>query len=186
MASLLNYVDNKTLRNSGILFGVIVVFLFIFLFPTIKNSGSLAERSKQLSDNFVRSKRKIQDYDKLKKELADTKGIIDSYNSSIAESDKKTVLIGEVSDLAKRANVKVLSIKPKPYTDLLPERFEDYFGAINYEFALECSYHDFGKFVNLIESFDYFLSINKFVIVGDKEKKNTLAIDLVITAYLHK
>jgi Tfp pilus assembly protein PilO len=96
--------------------------------------------------------------DKLTKKLED-------YEKVISKSKDESWLITEVSSLANKAKVRVLSVEP------LKKSVIKAYDNISIQVDLLCSYHDLGKFVSLLESSKELLRIAKLEITTREEKK---------------
>lgn len=181
--NILNYIDKKTLRNSGILIGLMIVFVMICLVPAVKSNRELKAKCTDLQNNIIRSIRKIEDYPQLKKQLDDVEIYVSAHLDRLLEEGDKTRLIGDVSDIAKKCDVTIVSMKPRPYNYALPEEFLEYIKPLSYELLLESGYHQFGTFINQIENFEVTLKVEEFHIETTVDDENRNSIKLILTTY---
>jgi Tfp pilus assembly protein PilO len=177
------YIDKKTLRNSGILIGLIIVFIMICLVPAVKSNRELKAQCVDLENNIIRSIKKIEDYPQLKKQMEDVERYVTRHLGRLLDEGHKTRLIGDVSDMAKKCDVAIVSMKPRPYAYELPEDFLKYVKPFSYELLLESGYHQFGTFINEIENFEVTLKVEEFHIETTLEDDESHAIKLILTTY---
>jgi len=184
--NFIKYIDKKTVRNSGILLISIIVFIMICIIPAVKSNGELRDKCAEMENNIIRSVRKIDDYPQLKKEKEDTENYVSTYLDRLLKEGDKTRLIGDVSDIAKKCNVKIVSMKPRPYLQELPEDFLKYLKPLSYELTLESGYHQFGTFLNEIERFEVVLKAEEFHIEPNEENEKIHLIRLILMTYAKK
>lgn len=181
--NIFKYVDKKTLRNSGILIVLIVVFIMICLAPAVKSNRELKAQCVDLQNNIIRSVKKIEDYPQLKKQIEEVEIYVSEYLGRLLEEGDKTRLIGDVSDIAKKCKVKIVSMKPRPYNYTFPDEFLAYIRPLSYELLLESGYHQFGGFINEIENFEVTLKVEEFHIEPTVEDEKLHTIKLILTTY---
>ena len=158
----------------------------ICVVPAVKSNKALRDKCKEMENNIIRSVKKIEDYPQLKKEKEETALYVKDYLDRLFEEGDKTRLIGDVSDLAKKCHVKIVSMKPRPYTQELPEEFLEYLKPLSYELSLESGYHQFGVFLNEIERFKFILKVDEFHIEPNEENNKIHLIKLILSTYAKK
>ena len=181
--NVVKYLDKKVLRNMAILLVLIIIFLMVFLRPAVNNTKHLRVKCKDVKNSLIRSRRKIDRYPIILEEKVRAEKFVNKNLARLIEEREKTRLIGDVSDLAKKCGVTIVSVRPRPYEKELPESFLTYYKPISYELALECGYHEFGKFINLVENFDYILTVERFNIVPSEGGEEIHSITLWLTTY---
>ncbi len=177
------YVGKETLKRIAVITAVMALFVIFVLMPTVKKKNDLKDKAKSVSDDLVRAQRKIANFADLKEEEINTEKLVERYYKGIIVEDDKTSLIGDVSDLAKKAGVKVISFKQKNYSETFPNGFCEYFKPLYYEFVLESGYHEFGKFVNYVENNDIYLKVLKISIEKNGKNPRKHKITMLIASY---
>jgi len=180
---ILRYFDKITIRNVFILLVISVIFIMICLVPAVKHNKDLSSKFSDLENNLIRSVRKINNFSKLNKEKLQAESFVNKYESRLIEEREKTRIIGDVSDLAKTCGVAIVSMRPRSYEHELPEGFTSFYKPLKYELKLESSYHNFGKFLNLLENFDVILNIEHLNIKHNEENENIHLITIFLTTY---
>lgn len=180
---ILQYFDKKTLRNIGIVFFVLIVFIMVCLLPAVKIKKALKVKLDTVENNVARSQSKIKDYPRLVREKEETAQLVNGYLSKLINRGEQTRLIGDISDLARQCDVTISSMRPIPFVQAVPEDFDTFFNALSYELKLESGYHAFGKFVNQLEQFRILINIEKILIEVDEDNKETHKITLFLTTY---
>jgi len=183
LINIIRYIDKKTLRNSAILLGLIILFIMICLMPAVKSNKELRQKCIDVENNIIRTVRKIDDYPQLKKEKEETEAYVATYFGQLLEEREKTRLIGDVSDIAKQCKVKIISMQPRSFNRLLPEDFLAYIKPLSYELTLECGYHQFGSFINKLENFNIVLHVEEFHIDPNAETETIHSIRLILSTY---
>jgi Tfp pilus assembly protein PilO len=183
MVSFFRYIDKKNLRNSGILLGIIIFFVMVCLVPAVKSNKELKIKCNDLENNTIRSVKKIDNHSQLKKEKEETEEYVNRYLGRLLEERDKTRLIGDVSDMAKQSQVNIISMRQQQFNRVLPESFLAYVKPLCYELTLECGYHQFGNFINKIETFDVILHVEEFYIEPNESDDKQHMIKLVLSTY---
>jgi Tfp pilus assembly protein PilO len=182
--SFLNYFDRRLLINIGIVVAVIVFFVTICLIPSFKADRALHKKLTELENNITRSVKKISEYPGLQAEKQTTGKLVQAYMDRLINEGQQTGLIGEISELAKRCNVKIVSIKPSSYEKQLPQGFTTYFKPYTYELLIESGYHEFGTFLNLVENYHIMLSVEQINIKPSEDDEHIHSITIFLTTYV--
>jgi Tfp pilus assembly protein PilO len=134
----------------------------------LKEANSLkAQKEEELKKNAV-----LEEMSKLEKKLG-------AYDNLLPEKEPNTI-IATISELAKAANIKIISIKPKERTE------EPYF--VRLPFGLEIyapDYHALGKFVGNLESAQEVFIVGGMGIGPGREAKG-LRVNLEISYIANK
>ncbi len=180
---ILKYFDKITIRNVIILLAIIIIFVMICLVPAVKHNKELGLKFRNLENNLIRSVRKIDNFSELQKDKSEVEAFVKKYEDKLIQEREKTRIIGDVSDIAKKCGVIIVSMRPRSYDHELPENFTSFYKPFKYELKLESSYHNFGKFLNLLENFDVILNIESLKIERNEENENIHLITIFLTTY---
>ncbi|MBU1864057.1 MAG: type 4a pilus biogenesis protein PilO [Candidatus Omnitrophica bacterium] len=180
--TFLKYFDKRVLRNIIILI-ILNIAVVAFLFLAVKHHKRLRIRLHDLENDIIRSNRKIDEYPALITEKLAVEKFVNYYTDQLIEEREKTRLLGEISDLAKKSEVSIISMSPQIFTRKLPKGFATYFKPLSYELKLDCGYHEFGAFLNGIEHFNCVLIVEQINIEPGEENNRIHSIKILLTTY---
>ena len=184
LLNLTKYFDKKQLRNSAILIGVVIFFFFVFFTPSLNTANMLSEKSIQVKNDVIRSRHKINDFPNLLDQRDALSCTVTEYEKKMIFDGDKTNFIGEISDLARKQNVAITSLRPLSASDEISDEIQGIYKALSYELLLESGYHEFGAFLNQVELMDVFVKIDSFNLDHTDGKNKKLNIKLIVSTYV--
>ncbi len=153
---------------------IVLVFLVVCYFDYTFILQSQFKSAKELGLEIINTEKNIN---KLNKELSN----LEEQKRKMAGSEKEglakvkkiisaeeiPLLLNEISDIANNNQIKIMQIKPakevKDVKSSLPLKAQD-FGLELITLELVCDYHNFGKFLNILENNQVFLTLEELKI----------------------
>lgn len=179
-------IDRKTLIQNATVVGAFFVFILLFFFPLLIQNKRLAGEASGLKMKVNQANVKIgriPEMTKQKKLFGErTKKIREQFFAA-DEADK---LIEVISTIATESGVKINATRPATKLLEIPGPFSKTYVPINYEFAVEGSYHNVGAFVNSLENYAKNLAVHDLQITAGDKTMKTQQSTLVITAFLKR
>ena len=97
-----------------------------------------------------------------------------------------SLLLGEISKLAKQSKVSIIASRPQTSDVKYPEPYVRQYEAKDYGFTVEGGYHDLGVFISMIESYPKILRIQSFQILSRAELPQSHLCDIRLSAISKK
>lgn len=95
--------------------------------------------------------------------------LIAATNKRLFTTEEIGLLLGQISKLAYESRVEVIGSRPLSDTIVYPAPYDAKYAAHGYEFTVLGGYHDLGKFLAKIESYDKLLRVHRLhIAVSDK------------------
>ncbi len=149
-----------------------------------------------LKPQLVEARKKIKEFsgdvyraDTFKRRLVELEDSVVTKKKGIIEEESIPAIINEISKMADSANLKIMQIKPQKEVRN-PEKFtvakaKEYYTLPIYIIA-QGPYHSLGKFLNNLESSQYFIKVVSLDIVPQAEATLGLDIKLSVNIYIIK
>ncbi|MBI3306216.1 MAG: type 4a pilus biogenesis protein PilO [Candidatus Omnitrophica bacterium] len=144
-----------------------------------------------IRDEIKNTKAKIQTLETLrikKSEWIHNKTDYAHYVAGIKQrlytSSESSLLLGEISKLAKESNVVIIASRPQDVSAKFPAPYDQNYESRYYNFVVEGGYHELGALMSRIESYPKLLRIQKFKITprDDKPASHLAEIQLAVIA----
>ena len=160
--------DRKTLIQKVALVGGFFLVVFAILVPMFFKISSMQAEEKEMIATLATAQSKVKrmpqlkiEMETLQKELADAKtGFL-----QIRDLDQ---LLSELSKLAEKSKVRIVGSRPVESKFDLPAPYNQQYLLAAYELTAESGYHNFGKFINDIETYNKWLLIREMSIQSAK------------------
>lgn len=149
-----------------------------------------------LKPQLVEARKKIKEFsgdvyraDTFKRRLGELEESVTAKKKGIIEEESIPAIMNEISKIADSANLKIMQIKPQKEMRS-PEKFtvaktKEYYILPIYIIA-QGPYHALGKFLNSLESSQYFIKVVSLDIVPQAEATLGLDIKLSVNIYVVK
>ena len=149
-----------------------------------------------LKPQLVEARKKIKEFsgdvyraDTFKRRLGELEASVAAKNKGIIEEESIPAIMNEISKMADAANLKIMQIRPQKEVRS-PEKFtvakvKEYYILPIYIIA-QGPYHSLGKFLNQLESSQYFIKVVSLDIVPQAEATLGLDIKLSVNIYVVK
>jgi len=168
-----NQLDNKA--RYAIFAGLLFVIFLLDLFTIIGLQWSFLQKvdgdNQTLQQNIERTKSQEQGMDHTKKALENSRSQLEAMKMKIRSVQDKDTLLENISRVAKKAGVKIdqLSAQTESQQPLISAGAVKYY-ALPIVIQATSGYHNFGYFLNQLESENLFFNLSNVVIesrVGD-------------------
>jgi Tfp pilus assembly protein PilO len=148
-----------------------------------KNNETLVNKKKMLNS----LENDLKNLDKTTQEIGDMDAKINMFYSSMVEEKNISTLIEDISNLANLSGVKITQIRP--ITDNINfeiiEAKDSKFNEIEIQIVGKANFHQFGNFINRIESAKTFYKVDSFEIEADAKDYNVQNIRLSLRTYVN-
>ncbi len=172
----LKSVDKKTWVQVGIGVIVLIALWSLILEPAWIERFQLKSQIKSIQGQIqtvVTLNQKKALWDRQQKEFSE---LIDKTRVRLFQKEEVSLLLGQVSKLARDAKVNVIASKPQGEKSGFPAPYDSQYQGSSYDFAVEGGYHDLGRFTSLVESYPKLLRIQSLKIMPiDKTPEKQIA-----------
>ncbi|MBI3314151.1 MAG: type 4a pilus biogenesis protein PilO [Candidatus Omnitrophica bacterium] len=171
-------VDKKTWIKIGVIAGLGLIVFVVVIWPAwfkrvqvhadIKNVKAKIE-----SIELLRHKKSEWIHNK-----TDYGRYVQDVKQKLYTSGESSLLLGEVSKLAKDSGVSIIASSPQEAPVKFPEPFIQNYEARYYDFVIEGGYNALGKFASKIESYPKLLRIQRFHITPREDNPTSHLADI--------
>jgi len=135
--------------------------------------------------DIAQAKENIAKTSKYEENVEELKSKLSEINSRVKSSDELSFILESISNMADKNKVKLDQLMPNPQSKkmLLENQKRKYYA---YPVLLEgrSTYHDFGRFLHLLEISDICIKVGNFSILSmDKSKYHAISLDLSAIVY---
>ncbi|MBI4971417.1 MAG: type 4a pilus biogenesis protein PilO [Candidatus Omnitrophica bacterium] len=180
----LKFADPKEAKFIAMTGGIVLVALLIGVVPNIYQLFHVTSKITQMKSKSRIAEEKIKNLPQLRNKLKAYVSQIDELEEQFFDVDQVAELIGMISELAKESGVIILSSKQFEYKGNDVVAKNPFYKPILLKLELEGRYHNFGKFVNLLERHSKLILLSEMSIEQSEKKKDALAIELSILTFL--
>jgi type IV pilus assembly protein PilO len=181
----IDFKDKRQLALIAAVAGLAVVYLYVnfLLLPQIRGVVKSYAKAKKVETDVKTAKRDISEIAELKKQVAQSRGKIESYESMLPAEQEVPKLLEDLSTIAKESNVKILGITP------LPARQESRSpGQIYQETPIlinaRSGYHELGRFLSQLENSSRFMKVVDIDIKADRSSSKRHDVELLVLTYV--
>ena len=166
----------------GIILGfILVVYYFIFLQGKIKETTEIGGEVSNLQQSLDVTKNNIQRFSQYQDELKNLQNRLESLNKKVKTSEEIPSALENLSRAAADNGVKIEQMMPDTARgEAVLKNKEGKFIAIPIIIGARSTYHNFGKFVNVLEREGVFSSIPDFGIMVNPDDNNQHLVKLVL------
>lgn len=181
--------DNKTLLLIGVAITIIIYVDWTFILrPQIQKTSKLTIKIKAIKTDLARLRRDLSDMDSLKSKT----GYGTSFKAKeLVAAGNLPLLLKEISDLAKKNQVKIMQIKPTWETKDIksspanPSKNQSLnVGLIALDISSD--YHHIGGFINDLENYKTFLVVDELKIAANANNFLKQDVKLVLKTNVKK
>lgn len=175
--------------NIAILVLLVVLYLGLFMRPTIKGLFLVLPQASELKRNILNLEQDSRNLDTLKAKVLQSNKEIDSYEKRLPNEKEIPAILKYLSNAARKLDVRITEIKPIEQDEQLQAKAEMP-SAIYYQAPIllkaECGYHQLGRFLSALERADRFMKIGDIKILTNTYESNFLDIELIVVTYVMK
>lgn len=180
----IKFADPKEGRFVLITGGIILLTLLIGILPNIYGLVHVSSKMSQMKAKARVAEEKIKNLPRLRSNRKNYTNQISGLEKQFFDLDQISELIGTISEMAKESGVVILSSKQYEYKSKDEVSKNRFYRPILFRLKLEGAYHNFGKFVNLLENDPKFIRVTEMNVEVNEEKKSQLAIELSILTFI--
>lgn len=187
ISAYIESVDEKVIYYvlGGILFSIFLLDYFVLMRPQISSLSKISPEINLLSgdiqkakDDILRSKQYELEVEKLREDVAKS-------NAKLKFKEEVPLILANISRIADENGIKIDQIMPDTQGQrVLLENNERRYYSLPIFIKARSGYHDFGRFLNQLESGDIFLKVSSFGVVSSRgEKKHLVEVTLGAVIY---
>ncbi|MEO0087104.1 MAG: type 4a pilus biogenesis protein PilO [candidate division WOR-3 bacterium] len=181
----MNLLQRKWLVGGLIVLFLIIVIFVIFLYqPKIASRAKLKSEAKALKTKIEELRKLAKETEVLKQRIAKLEEENREFVARIAPRSEVLQLVRQLSEEAKKYNIKFLSIRPPGLDTLLTqETKENPLRPIPFEITLQGRYLDIGKFIADLRKFPYFIKVYELEFTGKDEIKPLIEARILVNIF---
>ena len=160
-------------KNWYYVFAAIIVLIliadyFLLMKPQLGTLSKMNPEIKILSDNLKRTKTDITRITQYKTQVQDLKHQVDQLRLRVRTKQEVPFIIEKISRMAHKNDFKIDQIMPNTLQEnvLLEEHAERTYFDLPILIEARSTYHDFGRFINALESDDTFFKVDEFTVAA--------------------
>ncbi|MFA5142830.1 MAG: type 4a pilus biogenesis protein PilO [Candidatus Omnitrophota bacterium] len=178
----IKFKDTKQIMLVAALGGVLILVLYLklLLVPQIRNVAKEYERARKLRVDVTTAERDISSVDSLKKQMAQYRTKIESYESMLPVEQEIPKLLEDLSSMAKRSGVKIVGITPLQSGE---EAREGIYQEIPILVNARSGYHELGKFLSELENASRFMKVVDLELKENKSAPKRHDVEVLVATY---
>ena len=168
---------------------VILVFdYFLLMKPQLGTLSKMNPEIKVLSDNLKKAKDDIARITQYKTQVQDLKNKVDQLRLRVRTKQEVPFIIEKISRIAHKNDFKIDQIMPNMLQEnVLLEHSERTYFDLPILIEARSTYHDFGRFINALESDSTFFKVDDFTVAAmPGSRLNTVKMTLKTIVYEEK
>ncbi|OGX26849.1 MAG: hypothetical protein A2787_06625 [Omnitrophica WOR_2 bacterium RIFCSPHIGHO2_01_FULL_48_9] len=174
---------NRNYILGGILFAIFFVYYFVIMQPQLMTLRSLSPEITILSQDLKKAKDDIEKLHVYQSQVNQLQQKISLLGERIKSKEEVPVILERISNLANQYHIRVDQITPMLDTqELLMKGKEGNYFSLPIMIEARSNYHDFGRFLNDIESDSISLTVEKFSILANAQDTLKHEIKLTVNA----
>ncbi len=186
---ILNYVqklDKKVRIQLGA--GTLTVFLlfFVIFWPAWFVRPSLKGKIQNMKTSLATAETKIRLEPQMLKEKKECATFLQGSASRFFTESEAQGLIGILTEIGEKNDVKFLSTKPEKSVGNIPDAYKEKYIPLAYLVAVEGGFHSLGSFVSDIENYSKILRVDEFSVTPQEEEPHQLVGEIRVTGFLLK
>jgi len=160
--------NNKKIILIVLVFLVVCYFDYTFILQAqFKSAEEVGEKIINTQKNIDKLNKELSNLEEQKRKMAGTSKEAILKAKKIIADEEIPLLLNEISDIANNNQIKIMQLKPaKEVKDLKHSNTPkaEAFGLRLITLELICDYHNFGKFLNILENNQVFLAVEELKI----------------------
>lgn len=180
--TFLKNVDKKTwIVLLACAVGVLLIVVFLIIPAWIERP--VLRRDIQAMEAQIRQVNSLnQKRQGWEKDLKVNGPFIEKVQKSVFSDESVSVLLGQISRMARESHVDVLASKPLPEKTVFQAPYYLKYQPIGYEFTLQGGYHDLGQLASRIETYEKLLRIQSIEILPTEKSSGRHTAELKLWA----
>lgn len=181
-------IDLKDKKQQVIIAAVALTLTLIFLYfnfllkPQLTNVFSLIDKAKRLESDLKRSQQDIASVAKLKKDIVASKEKVARYEKMLPAEQEIPGLLEDLSNMAKKSNIKIVSIIPAVAKEG-SEGTDGIYQEIPILITAKSGYHELGNFLSNLENSDRFMKVADIGIRASTATPKKHDVELLVLTY---
>jgi len=170
---------------AAIIFVIFVADYFLLMKPQLGTLSKMNPEIKKLSDNLRTTKTDIARITQYKDQVQELKHQVDQLRLRVRTKQEVPFIIEKISRMAHKNDFKVDQIMPNTLQEsVLLEHSERTYYDLPILIEARSTYHDFGRFINALESDDTFFKVDEFTVAAmSGSRLNTVKMTLKTIVY---
>ena len=161
--------------------GMVYLYLNFLLLPQIRGTAKIYDKAKKISADLAVSEREASEVAGLKAQVARYHDKIETYEKMLPVEQEIPRLLGNLSTMAKNANVKIVGITPLQSKQ---EGAAEIYQEIPILINARSGYHELGKFLSDLENSDRFMKVADINIKENKTTPKKHDVELMVLTYV--
>ena len=182
---LINFKNTKQVALIALLISVGVIYLYVnfLLLPQINSVVKIYGKTNKLSVDLKDTEHDISEVDSLRKQAASYRGKIEEYERMLPAEQEIPKLLEDLSDMAKKSDVKIIGITPLPAKEesKAPDAI---YQEIPILISARSGYHELGKFLSDLENSDRFMKVVDIKVKENKTTPKRHDVELFVLTYV--
>jgi Tfp pilus assembly protein PilO len=181
----MSILQRKWLVGGLIILGLIAVIFIVFLYqPKIAARAKIRAEAKELKAKIEELRRLAKESEVLRLKIAKLEEENKEFVAKIAPRSEVLTLAKQLSEEAKKYNIRFLSIRPPGLDTLLTqETKETPLRPIPFEITLQGRYLDIGRFIANLRNFPYFVKVYELEFIGKDEIKPLIEARILVNIF---
>ena len=180
----LKQLDPKEMKFLVVTGSIMTIILLIGIIPNVYELFHVSSKMAQMKSKSRIAEEKIKNLPQLRNNRKAYVAQIVNLEKQFFDVDQVAELIGMISEIAKESGIAIISSKQYEYKGSNAITENPFYRPILLKLELEGRYHNFGKFVNLLERNSKLILISEMNIEPSEKKKDKLAIEVSILTFL--
>ena len=168
----------------GVFFLIIFIYLFIFVKPKVGEFISLFRETNTLRSDINETKDILSREALYKKRLMDMQGKVVLYEEKLPAEREVSIMLEELSKMAKETYVKILGISPVETLTRVDKDQDKPYKELPIMINAHSGYHQLGQFINRMENTGRFMKISDIDIRANPNNKKEHSVDLIVSTYV--
>ncbi|MDD5634615.1 MAG: type 4a pilus biogenesis protein PilO [Candidatus Omnitrophica bacterium] len=164
---------------------VAVLLLFFMVMPQIAHLGNIAKKITEIKNNTELVENRITRLDQMSEKLRDLRVEYEGYANGLPGEKEIPEFLEELSAIARKSNVKILSITPSDFRPFESEgKGKDFLKEMPVAVTAQSGYHELGGFISDLEQAKRFVTIEKVSIKQDNKVSKQHNVEIVLKTYV--
>jgi type IV pilus assembly protein PilO len=164
----------------------VAIYLFFILRPQLVSIVCALGNSIKVAGELGSAKTDIANIPKFKKTIEAYRGKIELAEKRLPAEREIPSLLESLSDMARRCNVKIVSITPVvvPVKAERSSRSRPVYQEIPIAITAKSGYHELGSFISKLENSDRFMMVDDIEIRANKANPRSHDVELIVMTYI--
>jgi len=167
------------------LLAILIAYIFLFLSPSLGKLFELIPKMRELKIEITSVNNDLQFEENFGKKLQKSEKEMGKYEHKLSREKEIPVLLENLSQIAKKSRVKILSITP--ISRRAPQNKKaSVYQEVPIAITAQSGYHDLGNFINKLENGQRYMQIRDIEIKTNKNNPKRHEVEFVVYAYTFK